>query len=129
MNVLYIMLAVIEALVIGGLIVSFILSFLDERKKKQEPAIGPSEPSTSTCKRCGMVYEPRLHSNMLGARWGITLESHDIQCAPFWNDKALLIASVNPQDYCPRCEEHLLGVHKYLLGCLKKRPIGEGGSQ
>ena len=83
------------------------------RKKSEEKRIQRVE-----CKRCGVVYKPRVQQNMLATGW-VMDTGIDMQCSPMKDDGALLIASANPQDYCPRCEERLLKVRERLLTALK----------
>ena len=63
---------------------------------------GERRDDTYTCKRCGVVYVPKVSAIMLKTLW------HDgpveMQCAPFEPDETLLLCSVGALDYCPRCE-------------------------
>ena len=69
------------------------------------------------CKRCGTVYKPRSSANEIAYGWAMDV-GVNMQCGPFKTDRELLIHPVNPKEFCPRCEEHLVVVKKRLVECL-----------
>ena len=83
---------------------------------KAEEVPEPVGPQPVSCKRCGVMYMPRFTQSMIEIMGMWDTFGHK---AAFRSDEHLLVAQVNPQDYCPRCEEHLQVARNDLLLCLK----------
>ena len=76
------------------------------RKNDENKNPTPSTPKQATCKRCRVVYEPRSQ-NIPIYMGGVYGQIYGVATAPFKSDEWCLLPHIVPQDYCPRCEEHL----------------------